>query len=55
MGKSALKGLEQGTELLSQLDARACLPKAEQQPNAPGLLFCFLIHPEGISSRFSRY
>ena len=33
----------------------ALLPKSEQQPNAPGLLFWFLSCLEGESSEFSRY
>jgi hypothetical protein len=33
----------------------AVLPKSEQQPNAPGLLFWFLSHLEGNLSSFPRY
>lgn len=37
-----------------QSSSLARLPKAEPQPNAPGLWLCFL-YPEGFSSRISRY
>ena len=42
-------------ELLSQLAARLSPQKAEQQPNAPGLLFCFSYFTEAFLPRFSRY
>jgi hypothetical protein len=43
------------TKYEPQDSSLAVLPKSEQQPNAPGLLFWFLSHVEGDSARFSRY
>jgi hypothetical protein len=43
------------TKYEPQDSSLAVLPKSEQQPNAPGLLFWFLSHPEGDSPSFARY
>ena len=38
-----------------KLGARKSPQKAEQQPNAPGLLFCFSFEAEGRFTPISRY